>query len=483
MKCENGTVAKCYGLPKIHKEQLTYRIIISSINFPTYKLARFLSDILVKVVGKTNSYVKDSWSFYDDMKDIIIPNNYKMISLDVVSLFTNVPLELVSEIINEKWSDISTYTKLTKSEIIKALKLVFNNTVFSFDKIFYEQKYGCPMGSPLSPVIANLVMEKIEGIALSKLTFEPIMYKRYVDDIFTIVPECFVDEMVDVFNSIHNRIKFTKEVELEGELSFLDIKIIKNDDNRVKLNWYRKPTWSGRFLNFDSHHQFGNKIGTVKGVIDRAIKLSHKDFRKDNLDLIRKTFVNNNYPIDFINKMIEERVNEIYNGSMKKRFNLDVKKGVYFVLPYVRGLSERLKVEFKKHNIQIFFRNNNNLSRFFNNCKDKDEKDMKSGIVYKINCKCCNKYYIGQSGRYLKKRIYEHKYSLRSPNITSGLKQHCLDCIHSFDFENVEILECGIKNKFKRESLENIHIFMNKNNVNLMLESSKLDKIYYPFLK
>ena len=138
--------------------------------------------------------------------------------------------------------------------------------------------------------------------------------------------------------------------------------------------------------------------------------------------------------------------------------------------------------EDRKHNIQVFFRNDNNLERLFSNCKDKDDKCLKSGVVYKINCRDCNGCYIGQTGRYLKKRIYEHQYSLRSTNFTSGLKEHCLNCLHSFDFGSVDILEQGIKNKYKRESLESIHILRNRNNVNLMVESSKLDYIYHSIL-
>ena len=92
------------------------------------------------------------------------------------------------------------------------------------------------------------------------------------------------------------------------------------------------------------------------------------------------------------------------NNNLKENLNLNIQKGIFFILPYVKGLSERLKNEFKKFQIQIFFKNTNNLSSLFSNCKDKDEKELKSGVVYRIPSKDCTKCYVGQTSRYLKKK-------------------------------------------------------------------------------
>ena len=64
----------------------------------------------------------------------------------------------------------------------------------------------------------------------------------------------------------------------------------------------------------------------------------------------------------------------------------------------------------------------------------------------------------------------------------SRIKQYSLELCHSFAFNNVEILEQNVGNKFKRESLENMYIIKNNNNVNFMKKSNKIDSIYHPFL-
>lgn len=93
---------RAYALPKIHKPSLSWRLIVDSTNGPTYKLARFLSDILQRVIGKTNYHVKDSWSLKDKIKDWRCPQDHTMISLDVISLFTNIPIDMVVKTVEKK---------------------------------------------------------------------------------------------------------------------------------------------------------------------------------------------------------------------------------------------------------------------------------------------------------------------------------------------------------------------------------------------
>jgi len=81
-----------------------------------------------------------------------IPKNYVLISLDVKSLFTNIPVELVIEGINRRWEYIEKETKISKIEFIDAVRFVLNSTFFTFDNIIYKQIFGTLLGSPLSPI-------------------------------------------------------------------------------------------------------------------------------------------------------------------------------------------------------------------------------------------------------------------------------------------------------------------------------------------
>lgn len=72
------------------------------------------------------------------------------------------------------------------------------------------------MGSPLSPSIANLVIEELEQWALKNLSFSTPFYARYVDDIITAIPGDKIVEILEVFNKFHSKLKFTHEIEKDG---------------------------------------------------------------------------------------------------------------------------------------------------------------------------------------------------------------------------------------------------------------------------
>ncbi|KFD60975.1 hypothetical protein M514_26873 [Trichuris suis] len=127
---------------------------------------------------------------------------------------------------------------------------------FRFQELFYMQKKGAPMGSPLSPVLAEVFMEFLEDVAFSTAdtSIIPTVFKRYVDDVFAVIKsgkeEIFLQHLNSVFP---NHISFTIEKEENGRLPFLDALVIR-DGRRLKTTVYRKPTHSNRYLHFSSHH-------------------------------------------------------------------------------------------------------------------------------------------------------------------------------------------------------------------------------------
>jgi len=97
-----------------------------------------------------------------------------------VSLFTNVPVDLALNSIDKR--SISTKTNIPKEEFVVAVKFVLNSTFFIFNNKFYKQVFGILMGSPLSPIIADIVMQDLEEIAILNLQIHSLFYYRYVDD-------------------------------------------------------------------------------------------------------------------------------------------------------------------------------------------------------------------------------------------------------------------------------------------------------------
>ena len=130
------------------------------------------------------------------------------------------------------------------------------------------------MGSPLSPVIANLFMESLKQQALSTCELKPKIWLRYVDDTFVLWRHG--DEALERFhnhiNHQHQSIEFTKETETNNEIPFLDV-LVKRNGKQVNTTVYRKPTYTDRYLNFRSNHHPRILTGVLKCLKNRADKV------------------------------------------------------------------------------------------------------------------------------------------------------------------------------------------------------------------
>ena len=152
------------------------------------------------------------------MRDITINSDESLVSFDVTSLFTNVPIGEAVEVIRGKlWEDddLIERTPLSPDRIAELLGLCLRSTYFSYGGEFCEQREGAAMGSPVSAVVANLYMEFFEELALKSAPSRPRFWKRYVDDPCCIVRTSDVDGLLSHLNSLRPTIKFTMELEEE----------------------------------------------------------------------------------------------------------------------------------------------------------------------------------------------------------------------------------------------------------------------------
>jgi len=86
------------------------------------------------------------------------------------------------------------------------------------------------MGSPLSPILADIVMQDLEERAISSLSLHLPFYFRYVDDTALAAPSASCQKILHVFNSFHKRLQFTIEIADENTLNFLDVSITINNN-------------------------------------------------------------------------------------------------------------------------------------------------------------------------------------------------------------------------------------------------------------
>ena len=149
----DGTPARFYGLPKVHKSTVPLRPITSCINFPTYNLSKHLVQILSPLI--TEKYtVKNSFVFSQQIRHRHIVDDEIMVSFDVVSLFTSIPIQLALQVIQRKLHQDTTLfrrTNISITNIIKLLEFVLLNSFFTYTKTStINRSQAVPWGLPLA---------------------------------------------------------------------------------------------------------------------------------------------------------------------------------------------------------------------------------------------------------------------------------------------------------------------------------------------
>ena len=265
---------KYYGLPKIHKAGTPLRPIISSTGTATYNTAKELARILKPLVGSSNHHVQNTRDFIEQVKDVRLRDGDCIISYDVTPLFTSVPIKPVLEIIQQRLTkdqDLHKRTSMTIKQIISLLEFCLNSTSFVFQGQYYQQVEGAAMGSPLSPIVANIFMEHFEKEALETAPHPPSLWKRFVDDTFVILETQNKEEFFHHINSLDNNIKFTAEsTRADGSIPFLDTLVTPKSDGSLQTKVYRKPTHTNQYLQWDSHHAMSNKYSVISSLLHRA---------------------------------------------------------------------------------------------------------------------------------------------------------------------------------------------------------------------
>ena len=243
-----------YGLPKVHEASCPFRPIVSSVNTYNYNPASYLVDVLQPISTNQHS-VKDFFSFADWAKKYRKHNNGIMCSLDVCSLFTNVPLDETIDIALNKLYSLSDPPTLPRSVLRKLLEFVTKKSHFLFDGQYYDQSDGVAMGSPLSPVLANIFMcHFAEKWVMSGQVCPSFWYRyRYVDVTFTMFEnKDTANGFLQYLNSCHNSTKFVIEFEQDNEIPFLDILVKRCPNNTFVTYIYQTKTFTGLYTKWDS---------------------------------------------------------------------------------------------------------------------------------------------------------------------------------------------------------------------------------------
>ncbi|KAK5650193.1 hypothetical protein RI129_001222 [Pyrocoelia pectoralis] len=335
----------------------------------------------------------------------------------------------------------------------------------------YIQKTGLPMGNNLSPLLAEVFLSHLETQLIFKndfITHKFLYYKRYVDDIFIIFKGSDVDLQTsfEFFNSLHPNIKFTFEKETNKTLNFLDLSITRIHKS-LKINVYRKPTTTDHVIPFSSFHPLSHKMAAFRFFLNRlySLPLNQIDFNHE-LNLIHRIAYNNGYPYNSILKL-QNKINFSHAiRSFTALTPIVPEPKVHFSLPYIGPASHQFQNILNKYNINISFSSKDNLKSCLVHTKDPINAIDKSG-VYKLNCKDCEAFYIGQTGRKFSYRISEHLSFLKPKysNSKSSFANHLMNENHTCNPDgDIEILHtCSKSTKLNLLEIKEIVRHHNKN--------------------
>ncbi|KYN08288.1 hypothetical protein ALC62_00718, partial [Cyphomyrmex costatus] len=306
------------------------------------------------------------------------------------------------------------------------------------------------------------------------------IYYRYVDDTLLAIPQKEIKKVFDTFNSYHSRIKFTLEKSIDGWINFLDVKLcIENE--RILFDIFKKPTNSGRYLNYHSNHSLCHKKGVVTSLFDRILLLSHPKFHIKNIQELINTSTNNGYPFDFlfasINNIIKSFIHS-ENNDINLHNNDTYANKKFFSVPYHNNVSEKFKKIFGVDSeIKIAYKPINSLNQIIKLGKDKLDKFDNTNVVYKIDCLNCDRSYVGQTKRNLKTRIKGHRADIKKLHNKSVVSKHQMECNHTMDWDNVHILD-NEPSYMKRSISEMIFIKKQLNGLNLQSDTKKFPENY-----
>ena len=273
-------------------------------------------------------------------------------------------------------------TTLTPAQIADLLTFVLRSTYFQYNGSIYEQKDGAAMGSPVSAVIANLYMESFEEQAITTSSYKPTIWKRYVDDTFTILDRGNVDDFLQHLNNQQPSIRFAMETENNNKLAFLDTAVSREPDGRLTTSVYRKPTHTDQYLGYDSHHPQSVKRGIVKCLYERTKRLVTKpSVISEEKKHLSSVLVSNGYPFSFLQKLTK-------TGRPNNSAEPAIEFKATAVLPYVKGVSEQLRRSLQQQGVRAVFKSESTLRSHLVRPKDAVDPAKQDGVVYRIPCEC-----------------------------------------------------------------------------------------------
>ena len=179
-----------------------------------------------------------------------------MVSLDVTSWYTNIPiidtLNIIKYYVNND-DQFARKTAIPQDKFLDLVHLVLTTTWYTFNSQFYQQTDGVAMGGPASSTTAEIYMQAYERTAITTALHPPKVWERFVDDVYSILKRTHLENFFHHIKNLDENIKFTMEEESNEELKFLDT-LLKRNNGEISVLEYRKFKDTDQYVYYSFHH-------------------------------------------------------------------------------------------------------------------------------------------------------------------------------------------------------------------------------------
>ena len=454
MKSKGGQPPRLYGTAKVHKTTIPARPVLSMPGSPYHNTAVAVTKWLSVIPESKSQCTVQKIS--NQLKDIELDEDEVLVSFDVVSLYTNVPvLEAINEAADRLYCGEFETPPVSKETFIELLKLASTNVIMLTHDGYYVQNDGLAMGSPPAPPLANIWLAKREP----EIRDDAKLFERYMDDVIRSIKQGAIEEKMVVINSIHEKLKFTMEREIDRTISFLSMLLIRNE-RKLTSTWYSKPTDTGLVMNFHALAPKRYKRAVVSGFVHRIYQsCSNWTNFSESLQRAKAILEKNQYPPPFYEPIIEETITKLISQpSVRVEKEGEGLPQTHRLLLQYRGnitdqFVKQLKACGAPAQVILTLRK---IRTYLPSLKPPVRKMLKSNIIYKITCPRCLACYVGKTSRHVCTRFNEHRTKKKEP-----VYKHLRACgLHApnLTHRNIEILASVTKGALHLAIVEALYI-------------------------
>ncbi|XP_023808293.1 uncharacterized protein LOC105358296 isoform X1 [Oryzias latipes] len=480
-----------YMLPKIHKDPQKWTVpskippgrpIVSDCESETYYTAEYLDFFLNPLSNKHDSYLKDTYHFIEKIKQLVIPADSFLFTMDIDSLYTNIDhkegIDSIKRIF-QKYPD----KKRPDKELLQLLEINLNRNDFEFNGEFFVQIKGTAMGKKFAPAYANIFMAEWESSALQKCALKPLCYYRYLDDIWGVWThsEQEFGTFLGTLNSHNPSIKL-KSTCHASSVDFLDTTTFKGSDfhttHKLDIKVYFKPTDTHALLHKTSFHPKHTFAGLVKSQLLRFHRIctQQADFKKATKILFSALYTRG-YSRSFLRKCFKsfQEIKPIDTAPLLPIVTTHSAATCRMVRVLRRNFRDLVQSQglLEEHRFLPAYRRNKNLkdiliraklppptqpksralTSFFKHldwiCSHHNKNVFPSlcrgsphsqNCIYIISCSTCGIQYVGETGNTLLVRFTQHRHNItKQKNTDTYLVQHFM--LHGWDSVRATIVQ------------------------------------------